>query len=146
MSTHREDRTSTLAMDCRDWMKHAATSPARPRRERRSLPPAALRIPAAGPDSRTGRGEAKWPHPPQTIVATTAGRIRGFTRNGVFVFKGVPYDATTAGESVPAAEACQPWTGSSHAGVGPGLAARAARRLGEPGGAVPLSVGRRVRR
>ncbi len=35
--------------------------------------------------------------PDSAIVATRAGRIRGFTRDGVFVFKGIPYGDTTAG-------------------------------------------------
>ena len=37
--------------------------------------------------------------PESDIVATTAGKIRGFTRNGVAIFKGIPYGGTTAGES-----------------------------------------------
>jgi para-nitrobenzyl esterase len=31
------------------------------------------------------------------IVETTAGKVRGFTRNGIFTFFGIPYAATTAG-------------------------------------------------
>ena len=37
--------------------------------------------------------------PASAIVETSAGKIRGFVRNGIFTFKRVPYGATTAGEA-----------------------------------------------
>jgi para-nitrobenzyl esterase len=46
------------------------------------------------------------------IVETTAGKVRGFTRNGIVTFLGIPYAASTAGKAryqAPAKPA--PWTG-----------------------------------
>jgi len=49
---------------------------------------------------------------PNDIVETTAGRVRGFTRNGVHIFRGMPYGDTTAGANrfMPAKKPT-PWTG-----------------------------------
>jgi para-nitrobenzyl esterase len=51
-----------------------------------------------------------------TVVATAAGRIRGYRRDGVYGFKGVPYGASTggAGRFMPPA-ALEPWTGIRNA-------------------------------
>jgi para-nitrobenzyl esterase len=47
----------------------------------------------------------------RAIVATSAGKVRGFTRNGVFIFKGIPYGDTTAGENrFLAPKPPKPWT------------------------------------
>jgi para-nitrobenzyl esterase len=46
------------------------------------------------------------------IVETTTGKVRGYTRNGINTFKGIPYAATTAGSArfLPPSKV-QPWTG-----------------------------------
>src|SRR5277367_4056282 len=46
------------------------------------------------------------------IVETTAGKVRGYTRNGIQTFKGIPYAASTEGKAryQPPAKPT-PWTG-----------------------------------
>ncbi len=51
-----------------------------------------------------------------TVVELPPGKIRGYRRNGVYIFKGVPYGATTSGARrfMPAAPP-EPWTGIRNA-------------------------------
>jgi para-nitrobenzyl esterase len=46
------------------------------------------------------------------VVETSLGKVRGYTRNGIFTYKGIPYGDTTTGEGrfVPPRSA-QPWAG-----------------------------------
>jgi len=51
-----------------------------------------------------------------TVVETSAGKIRGFERDGVYIFKGVPYGASTSGPRrfMPASKP-ETWTGIRNA-------------------------------
>jgi para-nitrobenzyl esterase len=51
-----------------------------------------------------------------TVAETTAGKIRGFNRNGIYIFKGVPYGASTAGANrlMPPSQP-EPWPGIRNA-------------------------------
>jgi para-nitrobenzyl esterase len=51
-----------------------------------------------------------------TVVETSAGKIRGFQRNGIYIFKGVPYGASTSGARRFMAPASpESWTGIRNA-------------------------------
>src|SRR6185369_1212407 len=46
------------------------------------------------------------------VVETGAGKVRGFTRNGIHTFKGIPYaDTTEGGNRFLAPAKPKPWTG-----------------------------------
>jgi para-nitrobenzyl esterase len=71
----------------------------------------------AGPAARdegvveAAADETRVSTPDKAVVETTAGRVRGFTRNGVHIFRGMPYGDTTAGANrfLPPQKP-KPWT------------------------------------
>jgi para-nitrobenzyl esterase len=48
---------------------------------------------------REHAGKSAITTPASAIVETSAGKVRGYVRNGIFIFKGIPYAASTAGEA-----------------------------------------------
>jgi len=60
-------------------------------------------LPSAGAVSASGS---------KSIVETTAGKVRGYMRNGIYAFKGMPYAGTTAGaQRFMAPAPLKPWAG-----------------------------------
>jgi carboxylesterase type B len=84
-----------------------------------SLSAEAQRKPEASPKAfaATRCGNSRVIASDKTVAEPTAGKIRGFRRNGVHIFKGVPYGAGTAGKrrfGPPASP--EPWTGKEYTG------------------------------
>jgi para-nitrobenzyl esterase len=74
------------------------------------------------PEPATAQPAASTPHnlviasDPATVAETTAGNIRGYQRNGIYTFKGVPYGAPPSGARrfMPPAKP-EPWKGIRNA-------------------------------
>lgn len=68
---------------------------------------------AASPPRSTGRHDGdELRTPPEAIVSTRAGRVRGFRRHGIYTFRGIPYGADPSGTArfLPP-RPVEPWSG-----------------------------------
>jgi para-nitrobenzyl esterase len=98
-------------MDRRHWMKNAATL-AGGSAAAAALTGAGCAPPTPEPSTaNAAAARSSVVTPDGAVVTTSGGKIRGFTRNGVYVFKGIPYGDTTAGENrfMPP-KPVKPWT------------------------------------
>jgi para-nitrobenzyl esterase len=97
------------AIDRRSWLKNAAALAGGSAAV--AVSGCSSSAPAATPRENAPGTSSRVATPGNAVVDTASGKIRGFTRDGVFVFKGVPYGDTTAGENrfMPP-KPVKPWT------------------------------------
>ena len=64
------------------------------------------------PEPASAKGSTIVASRDHAVVETASGRVRGYTRNGIYTFKGIPYAAPTRGANrfMPPAPV-EPWTG-----------------------------------
>lgn len=96
-------------LDRRQWIQHAATIVGGTAAGL-GVSPTAAEAQAARPVAPIAGTRVTTPV--AGVVDTTSGKVRGFTRNGVHIFRGIPYGDTTEGANrfLPARKP-QPWTG-----------------------------------
>lgn len=77
-----------------------------------TLLPSEIQASTARKSSDTGCGTSISASANTAIVETTAGKVRGYVRNGIFTYKGIPYAAPVSGEArfMPPTKA-KPWPG-----------------------------------
>ena len=94
----------------RTWIKHAAVLAGGAAAA--AVPSAAAREADDSVAAQGSGGGARVTTPADAIVETGAGKVRGFRRNGVAIFRGIPYGDTTAGANrFVAPRKPKPWTG-----------------------------------
>ncbi|MDX2033274.1 MAG: carboxylesterase/lipase family protein [Blastocatellia bacterium] len=91
----RDEAASSVGR--RVWMKQAAALTGGVAAGALLPAEASARAPKAAPNGSgntvVAAGDSK------AVVETTAGKVRGYVRNGIYTYKGIPYAGTTAGEA-----------------------------------------------